>query len=417
MADRTITEFPADTSISGTEEIPVWDTSVCKKITVDELVEYFSTVGLGSLQFEVLAGDPVSPVEGQVWWNATDKTLNVQLNGMTLQVGQEHVIRIVNKTGSQINNGTLVSVPESSSAVGDRPKGEPLDVTSLSSCRCFLGTATEDIANNAEGFVTRFGLVRGLQLGSYTAGDRLWGVGSAGAFTNVEPTSGRKVLAGMVLRANDGSGIMLSNPHSFELTAEMSNTLKEDGSIETPAITYTGPYYKDQIISLVGINPAGPATAPTLDPNGEGFLFGGGTTDNVAVLGVQINHDCLQGAVTIYPHVHWRKTTAAAGNVTWRLEAKSAAVGGDFGAFAQVGTDVSTPIGATIDNNTAERHLITSFGSLSLTVGLSTMLVFRLTRVASNTGTDTYNADVLAMSFDFHYPVDTPGSVSQYSKT
>ena len=132
---------------------------------------------------------------------------------------------------------------------------------------------------------------------------------------------------------------------------------------------------------------------------------------------MQINHDCQQGAnVVIKPHIHWRKTTAAAGNVDWRLEYKYAPVGGDFGAYVQLGTDKNTPIPATVDNNTATRHLITSFGDLTLTVGLSTMVYFKLTRVASDTVNDTYNGNALAMSFDYHYPVDSPGSAQEYVK-
>lgn len=205
------------------------------------------------------------------------------------------------------------------------------------------------------------------------------------------------------------------------LDASLADILKDlatgnsDREQTCKSISYL-PHYRDEQIALAGVNPVGPATAPTEDPNGEGWLFSGGSTDNVAVLVRQINHDCQQGTVTIVPHIHWRKTTAASGDVVWRLEYKLAAVGGDFGNFVQVGTDKKTPIAATTDNSTATRHLITSFGDLSVTVGLSTMIVFKLTRMASDTVNDTYGADALAISFDFHYPVDSPGSRGEYSK-
>ena len=180
---------------------------------------------------------------------------------------------------------------------------------------------------------------------------------------------------------------------------------------------YNYPYWRDEMIALSGINPVGPETAPTADPNGEGFLFAGVSTDNVAVLGMQINHDCAQGlAVPIVPHLHWRKTTAAAGNVGWKLEYKYAAPGGDFGEWAQLGAVQYTPVSATVDNDTATRHLITSFGDLLMPVSLSTKIYFKLTRVASDTVGDTYGADALAMSFDYHYPADSPGSYEEYEK-
>lgn len=176
-------------------------------------------------------------------------------------------------------------------------------------------------------------------------------------------------------------------------------------------------YWKDEQISLNGVNPTGPAAAPTADPAGEGWLFAGTSTDNAGVMGRQINHDCVQGEhVVIMPHVHWRKTTDAAGDVVWRLEYKYAKPGGDFGAYIQLGSDQKTPVTALVDNNTAARHLITAFGQLSLSVHLSTKIYFRLTRVASDTVNDTYAADALAMSFDYHYPADSPGSLSEYQK-
>lgn len=188
-------------------------------------------------------------------------------------------------------------------------------------------------------------------------------------------------------------------------------------SVVSTSTRYNYPYWRDEMIDLAGINPVGPATAPTADPNGEGFLFAGGSTDTVAVLGRQINHDCVQGlAVVIVPHIHWRKTTAAAGNVVWRCEYKIAAPGGDFGEYVQIGTDQILPISATVDNDTAIRHLLTSFGELTIPVSLSSKIYFKLTRVASDTVNDTYGADALAMSFDYHYPADSPGSYEEYSK-
>jgi hypothetical protein len=62
------------------------------------------------------------------------------------------------------------------------------------------------------------------------------------------------------------------------------------------------------------------------------------------------------------------------------------------------------------------RHLITSFGPLIIPVSLSTKIYFKLTRVASDTVNDTYGADAMAMSFDYHYPADSPGSYEEYSK-
>lgn len=193
------------------------------------------------------------------------------------------------------------------------------------------------------------------------------------------------------------------------------STGNSDRELVCKSISYPG-HYRDEQMNLAGTNPVGPAAAPTEDPAGEGWLFAGGSTDNVAVMARQINHDCQQGETIIIPHIHWRKTTAAAGNVVWRLEYKLAAPGGDFGNYVQVGTDQKLPVSGITDNNTAVRHLITSFGNLAIPVSLSSMIIFKLTRVASDTVNDTYGTDALAMSFDYHYPVDSPGSREELRK-
>lgn len=187
-----------------------------------------------------------------------------------------------------------------------------------------------------------------------------------------------------------------------EVTGEIWDNIKD----------YLENFYKDEMMDLAGVNPVGPATDPTADPSGEGWLFANNAT-NVAVLGRQINHDCVQGVTTIFPHVHWRKTTDAAGDVFWRLEYKYADVGGDFTDWAELST-VSQPVPATVDNDTQIRHLLSSFGGLTLDVGLSTKLYFRLSRVPGE-ALDTYGAAALAMSFDYHYPLRAPGSLEQYA--
>lgn len=180
---------------------------------------------------------------------------------------------------------------------------------------------------------------------------------------------------------------------------------------------YNYAYWRDHEKSLVGINPVGPADAPAADQNGEGWLYAGVTTDNVGVIGTQVNHDCVNGLeVVLVPHVHWRKTSDADGDVVWKCEYKYAAPGGKFGNYVQAGSNQKTPIQVTIDDDDDATHLITSFGPVIVPIELSTMIFWKLTRVASDTVNDTYNGNALAMSFDFHYPSDSPGSYEEYSK-
>lgn len=179
---------------------------------------------------------------------------------------------------------------------------------------------------------------------------------------------------------------------------------------------YESPFYNDHRILLTGINPVGPATAPTQDPNGEGWLFAA-AADNVAVLVTQMPHDWKEGTI-ITPHIHWQKTSDAAGDVQWKLEYDISSPGGDFsGSYTEVDT-VNAPVAGTVDNDTAVRHLITSFGDLDLTgETLSAIIKFKISRLGSSGGaSDDYAANALALSFDFHYQLDRPGSRQEFTK-
>jgi hypothetical protein len=174
-------------------------------------------------------------------------------------------------------------------------------------------------------------------------------------------------------------------------------------------LTYMDTYWNDVQGVLAGVNPVGPAAPPQGDTAGEGWLYDGNSTE-LAVITVQTPHDMLPGS-DIYPHVHWRKTTDAAGDVLWHCDARAATPGGDFGAYAEVG-ESSTPVAGTVDNDTAARHLVTSFGVLSMTgASVSTIVHFKLSRLG---GTDSYGADALALSFDCHYQIAAPGTANQF---
>lgn len=120
---------------------------------------------------------------------------------------------------------------------------------------------------------------------------------------------------------------------------------------------------------------------------------------------LQLNHDYKPGT-NITPHVHWCPVDGNGGNVAWTLDYSLAR--GNTDAWAS-----PTPISATpaAAGSTAFKHLITSFGEISLATNTtpSTILVCRLGRTAT---ADTYGSNVFAVSFDFHYQIDRPGSGS-----
>jgi hypothetical protein len=144
--------------------------------------------------------------------------LEFQLKGgnVTLQIGQEQLIRVVNKTGVDIANGTCVYLD---GAQGQRPKVSLAKANAELTSGRTLGVVTETIVNNQEGFVTTQGLVRDIDLSDYDEGDTLYlSPITAGAFTKIEPSApNHNVFIGIVVVANP-NGVMWCHPQNgYEL--------------------------------------------------------------------------------------------------------------------------------------------------------------------------------------------------------
>lgn len=164
---------------------------------------------------------PVSTLqEGQTQWNDDDGTLDVRLKGdnVTLQVGQEQVARVVNKVGSNLLEANYSAVRSrlvsEGGASGQRLAVVLAQADTVNNCSTTLGLVTEDINNNAEGFVTTSGIVRGinttgsLQGETWADGDVLYLSPSvAGGLTNVQPTTPDYiVIMGYVVYAHGTQG-------------------------------------------------------------------------------------------------------------------------------------------------------------------------------------------------------------------
>lgn len=162
-----------------------------------------------------------------------------------------------------------------------------------------------------------------------------------------------------------------------------------------------------------GINPTGPAAPPGIDTNDGTLLFDAAGTEVVSVI-LQMPHSWKQGS-DIKPHVHWTKSTSAAGNVYWRLEYQIASVNGVFpGSWTTLNTTTTSPVAS--DDNTADRHLISDFGTISMAgYTASCMLKCRVSRIGGDV-LDTYGADAKLLEFDIHYLVDSLGSGGEFIK-
>jgi hypothetical protein len=167
-----------------------------------------------------------------------------------------------------------------------------------------------------------------------------------------------------------------------------------------------------------------PLTATKLGGNDPGFAVfkkdSGGTStgvfiywfDKAAIEEVffccQMPHSWSGAAIT--PHVHWVPKTNGALNATveWGLEYTWAAIGGTYGTTSIIYTKTTTSGDATL---VADKHYMSNFATITLpTPGVSSMLICRLFRNATDGTDDTYDDDAGVLEIDFHYPIDTIGS-------
>jgi hypothetical protein len=190
---------------------------------------------------------------GIMRWNDSDGTVDLGLKGgnVTLQIGQEQVLRVVNKTATNVDlleaNYQAVRV---TGAQGQRLKVDLAQAINDTLSAETIGLVTETINNNQEGFITTSGLVRGinttgsLQGETWADGDILYlSPTTAGNATKVKPVApNHLIILGYVIRAhiNQGSifvkvdnGYEISELHDVKITTPENRDLLAYDSSES----------------------------------------------------------------------------------------------------------------------------------------------------------------------------------------
>lgn len=258
---------------------------------------------------------------GVMKWNDADGTVDLGLKGgnVTLQVGQEQVIRVVNKTATNI---TLLEANYQAVRLtgvqGQRLKVDLALSTTDGLSAETIGLVTETILNNEEGFVTTSGLVRGinttgsLQSEAWADGDILYlSPAVAGRITKVKPSApNHLVIIGYVVYAHITQGtIFVKVDNGYELSelhdVYAPTPLNNDGIFWN---TTNDRYQNNTIAGALGYTPYN-ATNPS------GYTTNVGTVTSVAT-GTGLTGGTITGSGTI------SFSTAAVG--TWAATPSSA---------------------------------------------------------------------------------------------
>jgi len=174
-----------------------------------------------SLQLTTSAAE--GSATGKLIWDDGEGVPAIGLKGgnVDLKIGSQEVALCYNGTGSTIAKGSVVYI---SGAQGQRPRISLSDADTEATSSKTFGVVAESIADGAEGFVTTFGVVAGIDTSAFTAGDALWLSSTAGGLTSTKPSAPvHSVFVGYCLNAHASSGRIFVNPQNGYELQELHN--------------------------------------------------------------------------------------------------------------------------------------------------------------------------------------------------
>lgn len=225
-------------------------------------------------QLNISAGVPTQ-AEGLLFWDPTDHALSYwsDVTGSSCQLGYENWVRIVNKTGSTLADSSVVYL---SGAQGNRPTATLAIATDMTSAHRTIGLMTDSTANNAEGLVTTFGVVHGVDTRGVAYGET-WADGDplylsatvAGGLTNVRPPVPKHAIrVGYALNTTVNGSILVSVDLGGTLADQHDVLLTSPATGQYLRYNAAGPYWANSGLlasDLSGTIPAANMPAHTGD--------------------------------------------------------------------------------------------------------------------------------------------------------
>ena len=254
MANEKLPQLPSLTAITGQDLFYVVDvsdttddpTGSSKGINRDDILKNLN-------QIDFNTSGTTNPTGGTVYYDYNENALSYKpitnQNDVTVNLGQETLIKIYNGLGSQINNGQVVHI---TGATGGVPtvalaNASKLGVTFTDSLAQSTGVATHDIPSGEYGFITFFGIVRDLNTSAFTAGQEVFLSDTVdGGLTN-DPNNlaftSRISTVGYCLESNATTGkilVSITNENPLQSLTQQEVNVLLGNTISTGAYFYTG---------------------------------------------------------------------------------------------------------------------------------------------------------------------------------
>jgi hypothetical protein len=179
-------------------------------------------------------------LSGRIFYDNKEGTLSYYNDcpEVIANLGQEHFIKVVNKTGSPITNGQIVYI---NGAQGNRPTIALAQADTEIKSAHTIGMATHNISDNETGYITTKGLVYGLNTNGFSEGDVIYlSPTVSGEFTKIQPYApNHYIRVGYITKSHvtDGNVLVdvINGFESYEL-----HDVKSSGAVDKDLLIFNG---------------------------------------------------------------------------------------------------------------------------------------------------------------------------------
>ena len=223
MATTTITQLPSASTLDGTELLEAVQVSGGFPTSVKTTARDTNQAPQRFMQFQDADQHPLPYSEhpwqeGLVQWDRVNHTMMMfnDESAMSLQIGQETIVRVYNNSGALIPDGTPCYATGSIAASGGLMSIAPAKADNFRTL-VSLSVTTHDIPNGQTGYAVKRGIVRGIDTSAFFAGAPLYvSPVSAGEMQFIRPISPDRVaIAALVVIADAVSGSIYVEPAVF----------------------------------------------------------------------------------------------------------------------------------------------------------------------------------------------------------
>jgi hypothetical protein len=175
---------------------------------------------------------------GRLWWNDTDGTLDLGMKGggAVQQIGQEQYVYARTGNNAGLTEGLVYYI---SGASGGNKEVLLARADSIVTAKATIGVASESTSGGGKGFITTFGLVRGLPNSLFVGieeGDVVYlSASEAGRFTAVQPVApNHRVQIGVCVRKQSNNNeLFVKVQTGLDLTelCDVQITDPQDGDV------------------------------------------------------------------------------------------------------------------------------------------------------------------------------------------